>query len=91
MSLDLVDSDSLIHIIQYCQAEEAARVGLCNEKWNDKIFQGGKLWKTFATTRWGDGVSLVTVTTSNLQLLILGMSTIAIDVRGYLCLDKNQN
>ena len=59
MSLDLVDSDSMIHIIQYCQAEEAARVGLCNEKWNDKIFQGGKLWKTFATTRWGDGVSLV--------------------------------
>eukprot|EP00985_Skeletonema_marinoi_P005907 scaffold2563_cov139-Skeletonema_marinoi.AAC.5 len=59
MSLDLVDSDSLIHIIQYCQAEEAARVGLCNEKWNDKIFQGGKLWKTFATTRWGDGISLV--------------------------------
>ncbi len=64
MSLDLVDSDSLIHIIQYCRAEEAARVGLCKKKWNEMIFRsqhvGGKLWKTFAATRWGDGVSLDT-------------------------------
>jgi hypothetical protein len=64
MSLDLVDSDSLIHIIQYCRAEEAARVGLCQKKWNELLFRsqhaGGKLWKTFAATRWGDCVSLDT-------------------------------
>ena len=53
MALDLIDNDSLIHIIQYCRAEEAVRVGLCNKKWNEKILLGDKLWKTFATTRWG--------------------------------------
>ena len=60
MALDLIDNDSLIHIFQYCRAEEVARVGLCNKKWSERIFlgRGDKLWKVFATNRWGNNVSL---------------------------------
>lgn len=58
MSLDIVDNDSLVNILQYCQAEDAARIGICSMTWNEKIYFHGKLWKTFATTRWGDAVTL---------------------------------
>ena len=58
--LDLLDNDSLLHILQFVHAEGSARVGLCSQKWCEKIILGGgggtsnKIWKSFAIARWGD-------------------------------------
>ncbi|KAL7456681.1 hypothetical protein ACHAWC_008162 [Mediolabrus comicus] len=56
--LDLVDNDSLLHILQYVHADGSARVGLCSKKWCEKILGDGgtsnKIWKSFAVARWGD-------------------------------------
>ena len=55
--LDLVDNDSLLHILQYVHADQIARVGLSSKKWCEKIYGGGtsnKIWNSFAFTRWGD-------------------------------------
>ena len=72
MALDSISDDIFLNILQYASPVASARLGLTSKSWKEKILQNNdtetgcnsfteKLWASFATDRWGNGVSLKTM------------------------------
>ncbi|KAL7538117.1 hypothetical protein ACHAXR_010363 [Thalassiosira sp. AJA248-18] len=59
MSLEAINDDSILNILQYATPLASARLGLTSRKWKEKILcHNERLWKSFAIVRWGHCVPL---------------------------------